>query len=169
MPKFRKKPVVIEARRYARDKLNADRVAQWCGGTRTLEGLVIHTLEGSMLAEYGDWIIKGVKGEFYPCKPDIFNATYEPVDPLVPGTGAMKLSELIAAYGDDNVKVQALDRDASSISWSHTHGTKITFVSAAAVGPDGLQDMGIVVWLDRKRYDELVNGPRKDPDPDGGQ
>lgn len=43
-------------------------------------GLIIPTLEGDMLAIENDWIIKGVKGEFYPCKPDIFEATYEPVD-----------------------------------------------------------------------------------------
>lgn len=42
-------------------------------------GLVIHTLEGDMLASPGDWIIKGVKGEFYPCKPDIFELTYDEV------------------------------------------------------------------------------------------
>lgn len=40
--------------------------------------LVIHTLEGDLAASPGDWIIKGVKGEFYPCKPDIFEATYDP-------------------------------------------------------------------------------------------
>ena len=40
----------------------------------------INTLEGTMYAKVGDWIIRGVKGEFYPCKPDIFEATYEPVD-----------------------------------------------------------------------------------------
>jgi len=44
------------------------------------ESLAIHTLEGVMLTQPGDWIIKGVKGEFYPCKPDIFAATYEPAD-----------------------------------------------------------------------------------------
>jgi hypothetical protein len=42
------------------------------------EQLVIPTLEGSMCADIGDWIIRGVKGEFYPCKPDIFAATYDP-------------------------------------------------------------------------------------------
>jgi hypothetical protein len=41
--------------------------------------VVIATLEGDMTASPGDWIIKGVKGEFYPCKPDIFEATYEPL------------------------------------------------------------------------------------------
>lgn len=61
MPLFRKKPVVIEAE-------------QWLG-PGTLE---IPTLEGVMTASEGDWIITGVKDERYPCKPDIFEATYEP-------------------------------------------------------------------------------------------
>jgi hypothetical protein len=59
--KFRKKPVVIEAVRHEGN-----------------EPLAIETLEGTMLAMPGDWIITGVKGERYPCKPDIFEATYEP-------------------------------------------------------------------------------------------
>jgi hypothetical protein len=81
MPKFRKKPVVIEA-------------TQWFPGG-VIEGVVrggfgcpcpevephIHTLEGAMRVSLGDWIITGVKGEKYPCKPDIFAATYEPVLP----------------------------------------------------------------------------------------
>lgn len=77
---FRKKPVVIEAMQYSRNGLEAKKVADWCGGEQTDDGLIIHTLEGDMLADYGDWVIQGVKGEFYPCKPDIFNQTYEPVD-----------------------------------------------------------------------------------------
>ena len=60
MAKFRKKPVVIEA--YQTDK-----------------ELDIETLEGTMHANVGDWIITGVHGEQYPCKPDIFEKTYEPV------------------------------------------------------------------------------------------
>ncbi len=58
--KFRKKPVVIEA-------------------YQTKEHLKILTLEGTMEAIPGDWIITGIKGETYPCKPDVFEATYEPV------------------------------------------------------------------------------------------
>lgn len=79
MPQFRKKPVVIEARQYTRTGLEAEQVAEWCGGQQTDDGCIVHTPEGDMLARYGDWIIKGVKNEFYPCKPDIFRATYEPV------------------------------------------------------------------------------------------
>ncbi len=82
--KFRKKPVVIEAIRWTGENFNelADftlvnhRLIRVLGA----DNLIIETLEGDMRAEKGDWIIKGVKGEFYPCKPDIFEATYEPVN-----------------------------------------------------------------------------------------
>ena len=80
MPKFRKKPIVIEAMQYTINGLQAERVADWCGGDQTAEGIEIETLEGVMFGRYGDWIIKGVKGEFYPCKADIFEATYEKVE-----------------------------------------------------------------------------------------
>ena len=83
---YRKKPVVIEAVPVTYD--NRFEVAAWCGGRAEqaapsgmiyAPGVVaIDTLEGTMWAEVGDWIIKGVAGEFYPCKPDIFSATYEP-------------------------------------------------------------------------------------------
>lgn len=98
---YRKKPVEIEAMQVTRE--NVDTVAAWCGGRVYREekasdppdvyvALDIPTLEGVMRAETfhpstwdgrryagGDFIIRGVKGEFYPCKPDIFAATYEPV------------------------------------------------------------------------------------------
>ena len=61
MAKYRKKPVVIEAEQATVEQ-------------------TIATLEGPLLARVGDWIITGVKGERYPCKPDIFEATYEPVE-----------------------------------------------------------------------------------------
>ena len=51
------------------------------------EQLLISTLEGQMRADVGDWVIRGVKGEFYPCKPDIFAATYEPVARAAAGEG----------------------------------------------------------------------------------
>ncbi len=82
MPQFRKKPVVIEARRWTGD--NFVELAEFITiphKTFPSDGYVlIPTLEGQMRADLGDWIIKGVKGEFYPCKPDIFDATYEEVD-----------------------------------------------------------------------------------------
>lgn len=77
--KFRKKPVVIEAIRFT--GRNDSEVLAFCPGARdpidTKPSLIIPTLEGEMLVSVGDWIIRGVKGEFYPCKPDIFEATYE--------------------------------------------------------------------------------------------
>jgi hypothetical protein len=83
--KFRKKPVVIEAVRF--DGTNAQAVAEWVGeeqdgwtyGDRC-DYYEIETLEGTMTASPGDWIIRGVQGEFYPCKPDIFADTYEAVE-----------------------------------------------------------------------------------------
>lgn len=86
---YRKKPVVIEAVKLKTtpNGWNGDDVADWCGGSYAVEmnppthkgSVIIPTLEGEMTAQDGDYIIKGVKGEFYPCKPDIFEATYEPV------------------------------------------------------------------------------------------
>lgn len=61
MAKFQKKPIVVEA-------------------VQVFEAQTIPTLEGDMLASPGDWIITGVKGEKYPCKDDIFRATYRPAD-----------------------------------------------------------------------------------------
>lgn len=77
--KYRKKPVVIEARQYTRNGLEAEQVAEWCNGQQDDDGLSIETKDGVMRANYGDWVIKDVQGEFYPCKPDIFAQTYEPV------------------------------------------------------------------------------------------
>ncbi|KAB1659361.1 hypothetical protein F8O09_05400 [Pseudoclavibacter sp. CFCC 11306] len=93
--KYRKRPVEIEAMILKRD--NVDDVARWCGGrvlreskasdpTDVYVALEIPTLEGVMRAEtrdptglysHGDAVIRGVNGEFYPCKPDIFAKTYE--------------------------------------------------------------------------------------------
>lgn len=79
MPKFRKKPVVIEAIQWT--GANPSEVTAFRGGAclYDADGPIIETLEGDMKTMPGDWIIKGVKGEFYPCKPDIFEATYEAV------------------------------------------------------------------------------------------
>jgi hypothetical protein len=81
---WRKRPVVIEAHPWTGENwpdFLLFIVAR--GGMATTDGdlLVIHTLEGMMTADVGDWIIRGVAGEFYPCKPDIFAATYEPASP----------------------------------------------------------------------------------------
>lgn len=99
MSKFRKKPVVIDAFRWEGKPIkswddldawlvslglptapnrNVEDVPLWVNGD---DSLTIPTLEGDMRCDIGDWIIRGVKGELYPCKPDIFAETYEPVTP----------------------------------------------------------------------------------------
>jgi len=92
MAKFRKRPVVIEAVRLT--GIGVIRETPWLavaadldwpspGAVRiaaVVDGLEIATLEGMHLAMIGDWIIRGIKGELYPCKPDIFAATYEAVE-----------------------------------------------------------------------------------------
>lgn len=93
--KYRKKPVVISAMQWQPgDLAAAGELVGWLmaagcdfhhpsgGGDSTT--LAIRTLEGEMLAQPGDWIIRGVQGEHYPCKPDIFEATYEPVEESAP-------------------------------------------------------------------------------------
>lgn len=104
MAKFRKKPVVIEATQFTREmaegsvplpagvvmrgrSLGPDgRFPEWVNDGKylinfsTQHSHFIETLEGNMDVQIGDWVITGVKGERYPCKPDIFAATYEPAD-----------------------------------------------------------------------------------------
>jgi hypothetical protein len=94
--KFRKKPIVIEAKQVTPE--TAEEIGVWCGAEMAYaktngyisylwgwglpieqRHLIIRTLEGDHTASMGDWVIQGIKGEFYPCKPDIFEMTYEPV------------------------------------------------------------------------------------------
>ena len=85
--KYRKKPVVVEA--YKTDK-----------------EIVIHTLEGDMKASIGDYIITGVNGEKYPCKPDIFEKTYEVVNNTnYDNIKAMSVEELADVLSDQNDKI----------------------------------------------------------------
>lgn len=78
---YRKKPVVIEAIQFNK---NFTEIEKFCEGNFDWsEGKSdIKTLEGTMRASVGDWIIKGVNGEFYPCKPDIFEKTYDQVEEI---------------------------------------------------------------------------------------
>lgn len=88
MPYFRKKPVTIQARKFETNNeegdVNMNALVDWIitnGGNAKHDStdIFIETLEGTHRASVGDWIIQGVKGEFYPCKPDIFDATYEAI------------------------------------------------------------------------------------------
>ena len=114
---YRKKPVVVKAVQWTGENLR-EVIAFMDGPPETKShhagmmweqyedlvrknGLKIYTLEGKMDASPGDWIIKGVKGEFYPCKPDIFAATYDPANqptaPVVPAEG-LDSERLVAAW-----------------------------------------------------------------------
>ena len=102
--KYRKKPVEIEAMQWSGQVEDAHPIIQWVNGTEghtavwreeqkrvriplipqedqdyRAEGIYIRTLEGEMHVSAGDYVIRGVQGEFYPCKPEIFAATYEAV------------------------------------------------------------------------------------------
>ena len=92
MSKFRKKPVVIEAMQFLGPSVeHVDHMMEFddwivAHQSKTLaryvgSDLIIATLEGDHRAMPGDWIICDIQGELYPCKPDIFEATYEPVEP----------------------------------------------------------------------------------------
>ena len=79
--RYRKIPVVVEAMQYGPYTAPSLGLCFFLDGTGAYaiaDGIIIPTLEGHMLARPGDWIIKGIEGEFYPCKPDIFAKTYEP-------------------------------------------------------------------------------------------
>ena len=90
MAKYRKKPVVVEAWKFTRKALEVK--PEWViydekkvvGKADSFTGdvvlLLLNTIEGHVWAEEGDYIIKGIKGEVYPCKPDIFEQTYEKVE-----------------------------------------------------------------------------------------
>ena len=82
--KYRKRPIIIEAWEFKKDA--KDFPQEWknaqfgIGLSNDVEEILIPNLEGTMICSLGDFIIKGISGEFYPCKPDIFEKTYELVD-----------------------------------------------------------------------------------------
>lgn len=95
MAKFKKKPIIIEAIQF--DGINFKEIFDWVeqwqpkddgqgmwqvedGTGHLIDALIIDTMEGEMRADSGDWIIKGIKDELYPCKPDIFEQIYELVE-----------------------------------------------------------------------------------------
>ena len=127
---YRKKPVVVEAVQWT-----GENHAEMCEfiDPEAFEiipriGLVIHTLEGDHHASPGDYIIKGVNGEFYPCKPDIFAKTYES-STLTPPNEWVSVEErlpeptyCVLVYTTDySIEVDALDSDGEWMSYEVTH------------------------------------------------
>lgn len=130
MPKFRKLPVVIEAVLYDWDESNEpqgmdeaqDAVADFMEGNLSAIGeiLEIETLEGTMDAVKGDYIIKGIAGEFYPCKPDIFAKTYEQVNEPVCTAPQDPNHELT----EDEVATLASNGSLCDCTWVELDGTE---------------------------------------------
>ncbi len=130
MPKFRKLPVVIEAVLYDWDESNEpqgmdeaqDAVADFMEGNLSAIGeiLEIETLEGTMDAVKGDYIIKGIAGEFYPCKPDIFAKTYEKVNEPVCTAPQDPNHELT----EDEVATLASNGSLCDCTWVELDGTE---------------------------------------------
>jgi hypothetical protein len=120
MKKYRKRPVAIEAVQVNRENLYD--VAHWCGAHTNLAAkpsdhtdvaywLTIPTLEGVMRADLGDWVIKGVEGEFYPCKPAIFDATYREV-PEDDGRQRHELTRLVPDHWMSDMSTLANVRES---------------------------------------------------------
>lgn len=116
---------------------NVDRFSSDCGEEGPFIELTIPTLEGNHVASHGDWIIKGVKGEFYPCKPDIFDMTYEPVLSPISKLGSLTnlkkfsttrqdiLEEAVQAAlaaDPDRPGVSTYDESGSRYSTGYSHG-----------------------------------------------
>lgn len=74
----------------------------------------------------------------------------------------MNLSELIAAYGDDKVQFQNLDKAGHTIDYHHKKGTSITFGTEEKIGMNGMEKLGLVVWLDRERVAEIIASSKKE-------
>ena len=104
--KFRKKPVVIEAHQFFNDGSSYELI-HWINEGQHATGrefaqwrnnqIMVPTLEGQHVASPGDWIIRGVAGEHYPCKPEIFDATYEAAEPNnIPAVGCSSIASSLA-------------------------------------------------------------------------
>jgi hypothetical protein len=121
MTKYRKKPVVIEAIQFDGTGDSFDEIDKFTNGKMYVHDNIVYikTLEGDMIASIGDYIIKGVNGEFYPCKPDIFKKTYEPYN-----------SEPIKDQGEQMYTIIVLDYDAWMI-FVYKDGKKIKYWSDA--------------------------------------
>jgi hypothetical protein len=129
--KYRKKPVEIEAAQFDGSVESSNRILGWIGshdGTavrRTSEPrMLIDTLEGTMSANPGDFIIRGVQGEFYPCKPDIFAATYD----LSGAAGGVATHPVVVAENDrpERIVPLAVDRKAADTRLADRQAVMVT-------------------------------------------
>lgn len=117
MPKFRKRPVEIEAVLFDGSEESLNQVLKFTLKKYFLDtnpfngvtSLFLETLEGNMHVSPGDWVIKGVEGEFYPCKPGIFEKTYDLVEPLRPLPIDASLLAELPVEDDDEYECHCFD------------------------------------------------------------
>jgi hypothetical protein len=153
--KYRKKPVMIEALQW--DGMNYDEISKFVGSNilhnSKKETIEIHTLEGNMTASKGDYIIRGVDGEFYPCKPDVFKKTYEKAT-SEPSSGSELTEEQKAAVANlFNILFDALfssfaAKESLRQMFAQNKNDKIVLLRDAL--DDDLSVLGMRVLLDEK-------------------
>ena len=126
MSHYRKKPVVIEAVQWEGNNLSDIQDFYRRDSILIGDTICIQTLEGTMTANIGDWIIKGVKGEFYPCKPHIFAATYEPAAQPAAGEPVAheKLYSRPILYTDSVQGVQVCRDDLWAVTTNEIHSIR---------------------------------------------
>lgn len=129
---YRKKPLEVEAHKFEGSSTSAGQIRKWMETgvwkdseihTRDFTTLEINTLEGVMVANPGDYVIKGAAGEFYTCKADIFNATYEPLENTDRLPGEYQASDLRIG---DVINFCGKDYQVSRLSGSHGSDIAIT-------------------------------------------
>jgi hypothetical protein len=142
MEQYRKKPVTIEAVQF--DGLNPTEIKDFVGKnceveiydnevTPPIARIIIHTLEGDMEVSKGDFVIKGVKGEFYPCKPDIFEQTYESVEKQ----DSLALEEAAEEYASNStgfIDMTAYRAFIAGAKWLSKQGYSFEYVIQYAWG-----------------------------------
>lgn len=138
--KYKKKPVVIEAIQYTQN--NIEEVFKFClnkvkrtGNHITTGDIVISTLEGEMTAKIGAWIIKGIQGEFYPCKPDIFEKTYDTINMITADGKETKLYQKTEPDEVNNDKLTASEALFGFVAWLTTRKEKTILSSSDDAAP----------------------------------
>jgi len=174
---FRKKPVVISAIQWTGENLvdvihftdgrppnnkssHAGMMWDQYADLVCKEGLKIFTMEGKMDASIGDWIIKGVKGEHYPCKPEIFAMTYEPADLTPPA------ADYVAGLGLKRI-VEEIDGAMKHGTWRDEHGMRlkdtpewVAFYNSLAARPAS-PDTRVVTMEQLRAWLEMTETPAK--------
>ena len=148
MPYYRKKPILVEARQFTGD--NFLELQDWSNDLVALsdydeDAICVHSLEGPVWGEKGDYVIKGVRGEFYVCQKDIFEGTYEPSDKCDTATTirstpvkSMKRGDLFRD-GGQTFQIADFERDDDVVEIVYYTGTS-SFINSFFLSPDDTLD-----------------------------